>query len=185
MKIVIATPLYPPDIAEPAPYVKELATRISETYDVTVVLFGKFPEIVPNISYTAVDKQKILPIRLVRYFFALWSASKDAHVLYVLNGSSVELAAGILTLFRNIPVLVHLGDADANKWVNARSHLRFIKRFILGRASRHIAELPSQKPEILPFETMPEAELLTYEHTWKEHISNLETLFEVIQNTSQ
>src|SRR3989344_9051256 len=41
MKIVLATALYPPDIAPPAPYVKELATRLAANHEVTIVTYGR------------------------------------------------------------------------------------------------------------------------------------------------
>jgi len=120
MRIVIATPLYPPDIAEPAPYAKELARRLSEDHSVTVVLFGRLPEEVPRVSFVTVDKRVWLPIRLFRYLKALWSVTKDADILYALDGASVELTAGLLSLVRRVPIIINQGDQDANEWAERK-----------------------------------------------------------------
>lgn len=180
MKIVIATPLYPPDVAEPAPYVKNLAGRLEDGHDVTIVLYGRLPETVPGVSFVSVNKQDLLPIRLARYLVALYRATRKADVLYVMNGPSVELIAGILTIFTRTPMFVHLGDDDANKWIERKPLLRFIKQFVIKRASARIDTLPPQQPEILPFGEYPVAAFATYEQTWNAHIEELETLFQKI-----
>lgn len=71
MKIVLATPLYPPDIAAPALYVKELAKRIATLHDVTIVAYANLPETMPEVRMIAVSKRQPLPLRLLTYFAAL------------------------------------------------------------------------------------------------------------------
>lgn len=174
MRIVIATPLYPPDIAEPAPYVKTLATKLTEAgHQVTIVLYGRLPETIPGVSYICIDKRASLPLRLVRYFFALFRATKQADVIYALNGASVEVPITLLRFVRRAPILMHLGDDEANEWVAKHFWLRLIKRAALGQAAAHINTLPPERPEILPFAAYPSAAFATYEAAWDRHLTEL------------
>lgn len=177
MKIVIATPLYPPDIAEPAPYVKELATRLAHVHTITIVLFGYLPETIPNVTIRSVDKRAWLPLRLWRFTRALWRASKQADVLYIMNGPSVELPATLVTFFTNTPMLVHHGDTDANEWIADKPLLRRIKHMAEKRAIATVATLPPLRPEILPFDPLPPHVHTEYEAAWQQHTQELETYF--------
>ena len=58
MTLVLASPLYPPDLAEPAPYTKELARRLSTTHTVIVVAYGRLPEKVPGARNKTLKKPK-------------------------------------------------------------------------------------------------------------------------------
>ncbi len=177
MKIVIATPLYPPEIAEPAPYIKELAKRLAELHEVTIVAYARLPEKVPGVSIVVIDKRRPLPLRLLSYMQALWQAAKHADVVYVENGASVELPAGLISFFRKRLLIVHIGDRTAHE--RARTHvlLRNIERFTLARAARVIREMPATRPEILPFEPFPTEQFTAYEKSWEAHLRILQDAF--------
>jgi hypothetical protein len=49
MKIVIATPIYPPELGGPATYTKELATRLANIHDITIVAFTNAPQPVSGV----------------------------------------------------------------------------------------------------------------------------------------
>ncbi|TSC68923.1 MAG: hypothetical protein G01um101456_432 [Parcubacteria group bacterium Gr01-1014_56] len=175
MKIVLLSSLYPPDIAEPAPYIKELAKRLSTEYEVTVVAYSNFPEKVGGVHVVAVSKRRPLPIRLAVYFFALLRAARGADVLYAENGASVELPAAVVAWLTRTPLVLHLGDTAAH--ARARGILRGIERFAARRATRVLTEMPLSKPEILPFNSAPITEIQAYDRSWAEHMAELTGLF--------
>ena len=177
MKIVVASPLYPPDIAEPAPYVKELAKRLSSKHRVTVVTYGHLPEQVEGVDLVAVDKRQSLLVRLGRYYFALRRAAYGADLLYMENGPSVELPAGAFSRLNGIPLVMHVGDSAAHANAQRSFFLSRIERFALDLSRQSVRESPPSRPEILPFEPKPEAALREWESAWKEHIEKLEDLF--------
>ena len=133
MKIVLATPLYPPEIAEPAPYVKELAKRLSGRHAVTIVAYTRLPEKVSGVSIIVVDKHKPLFIRLVVYFFTLLRAAWHADIVYAMNGASVELPAALVALVTRRPFVFHIGDSVAHERAKQKQLLRFIERFAFAR----------------------------------------------------
>lgn len=174
MRIAIATPLYPPDIAEPAPYVKELATRLSEKHEITIVTYGRFPEEIPGVRIVAVSKQRPLPIRLALYTLALLKVATKSDVIYALNGPSVELPASIASFIARTTLLAFLGDVSAHTRAQNRSVLRNIEDVFLRRARSTVSEAPLSRPEILPFAPYPTNELEAFNRSWDTHLSALE-----------
>ena len=176
MRIAIATPLYPPDIAEPAPYVKELATRLSKNHEVTIITYGHYPEEIPDVRIVAVSKQRPLPIRLALYTLALLTAAKKTDVIYALNGPSVELPASIASFVTKATLLVFLGDASAHSRAQQKSVLKYLEGMFLRRAHSTITHAPLPRPEILPFSPYPTSELEAFNSSWDTHLNELENV---------
>ncbi|MBI3572115.1 hypothetical protein HY091_01100 [Candidatus Kaiserbacteria bacterium] len=178
MRIVLATPLYPPEIAEPAPYVKELARRLSKDHRVIIVAYGRLPERVLGVTIVAVDKRWPLPFRLLAYFFALLGAARNADLIYAQNGPSVELPAAFVALILGRPLIIRIGDQAAHEYATRHLARRIIERFALSRACEVISDGPLPRPEVIPFQPFPPAKRVAYEHAWEEHLRALETLFD-------
>lgn len=178
MRIVLATPLYPPEIAEPAPYIKELAKRLAESHDVVIVAYTRLPEKVPGVKIIAIDKRRPLLLRLFAYFRALRRAAKRADVIYAENGAAIELPAGLVSLFGKRPLILHIGDPAAHERARTNFGLRSIERFVRSRAREIIADSPLPKPEILPLEPSPVDELAAFERSWSAHLEKLEEIFD-------
>lgn len=181
MKIVIATPLYPPDTAEPAPYVKTLASKLTEGHEVVVVLYGRLPEVVPQVRYVCIDKRPPLPLRLLRYTMTLIIESRHADVLYVENGTSTELPAIIVSFVSRVPIIFHIGDRFAHSLLTKHSVRTYLERFLRHRAFETLEEMPEPRPEILPFTTYPKAAFVAYDAAWAAHLARLITLFDHAQ----
>ena len=177
MKIVVATPLYPPDIAEPAPYSKEAARRLAQKHDVTVVAYGRLLEKAPRVKVVSVSKQHPLLIRLLCYTFALMREASYADILYAQNGASVELPAVLVSFITQKPLVMHIADVIANERAKKTFLLSLIQRFAFRQARVVLSDMPLSKPEILPFEPEPREALAAYEASWRKHIATLEALF--------
>lgn len=177
MKIVVTTPLYPPEIGDPAPYVKELARRLSRDHEVTIVLYGYLPEKIPSVSFVPINKRSPLPIRLFQFTLALIRALRKADILYAENGASVELPAGIIALLMQKPLILHVGDKIAQDKAKENFLLRSIHNFARRSARTVINTIPNVRPEILPFAPKPEEEFNDYEKSWDIHINTLEEIF--------
>lgn len=177
MKIVIATPLYPPDIEPVAVYTKELARRLSKKHEVTVVAYSHIPEQIPGVTIVSIEKNLPLIVRLVRFTFALLNLSKRADIYFVENGSSVELPALFLRMIARPNIIMHLGDQAAHKWSKTKKMRGLIENLSQKAAKRVISESPLSKPEILPFEPPPTVALGAYEESWVKHLAELENIF--------
>ena len=174
MKIVIATPLYPPDIEPTAVYVKELARRLAHIgEEVTVATYGRLPEPIPGVRIIGVDKRAGLLTRLINFRHALNKAAQDADVVYIENGPSVELPVA-LSSFRG-KIILHLGDPAAHAYAQKKFLRGLIEGRVAKRARSVISDSPLIKPEILPFAPAPD--MAPYEASWSEHLGDLMHVF--------
>ena len=176
MKIVLATPLYPPDIAEPAPYVKELARRLAPDHQVTVLAYGRLPEKVPGVTIVAADKRHPLLVRLFLYTIALWRAARSADLIYAQNGPSIELPVAVVNFFLRRPLMARWGDEAAHAYAQKKFMRRTMERLAFGGA-KTVMDSPLPRPEILPLEPRPTAALAAWEESWQAHVRELTQQF--------
>lgn len=177
MKIVLATPLYPPDAAWPAPYTKELARRLSPAHAITVLTYGEIPEEVEGVRIISVSKRQPRAWRLLRYTRALLREARRADVIYAENGASVELPLVIASFVSRTPILLHMGDQRAHKKAAYSTALKNIEKAALKSAKKIVTDSPLKRPEILPFAPYPTNEFAAYEASWQKHQEMLEDLF--------
>lgn len=105
MRILIVTPLYPPDLGRLATYSKELARHLSKTHQVTLVTYANIPEELPGVEIICISKSLPLATRLIEFSQAVRRAAKKADVIYVGDGASVGLPSWIATRFQRIPFI--------------------------------------------------------------------------------
>jgi len=177
MKIVLVTPLYPPEVAAAAPYTKELAKRMSPTHTVSVVTYSHLPEQLPDVLVHTVKKNQPLPFRLISFFFALIPALRNADICYAQNGPSVEFPLFLASFVTRTPIFIHIGDPAAHVYAKNHFFRNIVERLLFSRAKKVLTDTPLPRPEILPLEEMPEQELVAYERSWTEHLTLLEETF--------
>lgn len=173
MRILIATPLFPPDTAPAAVYAKELAARLSGLHEVSVVAYSYIPEQVPGAQIHAVSKRQPVPIRITAFMAALFQKARHADILYVLNGSSAELPAALVSRLTGTPLVLGISDAAAHEHAQHSSLHAMIERLARIQARSIISEMPVPRPEILPLEQKDGAAFSRYEASWEAHLATL------------
>lgn len=113
MKIILATPIYPPEIGGPATYVKELSARIHDKHEVTVVAFTDNLEPFPGTKLVAISKLNPLLVRLSKYFWALMKEAKNADVILVQNAMAAGLPVALVKIFRGTPFVIRMVGDEA------------------------------------------------------------------------
>lgn len=177
MRIGIITPLFPPDIAEPAPYCKTLATKLSFSETVTVLLYGSLPERAGSADFTCVPKRQLTTLRIIHFTIKLFRTAKQNDVLLVQNGPSAELPTLLVSLITTTPIILTLSDPRVDT-KNSGALYTLIHKKLKARATVCISFTDEEreyltKPEIHPLRKPPEAELRQYEKAWKEHTQTL------------
>lgn len=104
MKIILATPLYPPETSDTAIYVKELAKQISDKHEIIIVAYASVSEKITNAKLITISKRTSLPLRLIKYFIELLKSSRNADVIYAQNSVAVCLPAILVGFLRNVPI---------------------------------------------------------------------------------
>ncbi len=175
MKILIATPLYPPEIAPVARYVKELARRLSEQHEITILAYGHMPEKIEGVSIIAIDKHAPRIVRLTHFFTTLLRTR--AEYVYAINGISVEIPLFFFSFFKKTPFVFCIGDSKAATHAERSVLFGFFQKRVCVRARHIIDTIPLERPEILPLEPHPQKALQEWEASWNTHIANLTEIF--------
>lgn len=111
MRIIIATPIYPPEIGGPATYTKELCAHLSGAHNITVIAYTNSADAFPNTRLVPVGKGRPLPVRLGIFFLKLLRISKGTDVMYVQNAMAAGLPVALVHMLTGIPfVLKFVGD---------------------------------------------------------------------------
>ncbi|PIR84675.1 hypothetical protein COU16_01395 [Candidatus Kaiserbacteria bacterium CG10_big_fil_rev_8_21_14_0_10_47_16] len=125
MRIVLATPIYPPAVGGPAEYAATLPKQLVGLHEVVVVAYTNEPSSTDD-RLIAVRTDRLLPIRLVQFFFALWGVSKEADVLYAQNAVAAGLPAVLVGILRSKRVVIKFVGDEA--WERAAGSGRTTKR---------------------------------------------------------
>lgn len=130
MKIVLATPVYPPEQSSPAVYIKELALKLRDKHELTIVAYASTSERIEGTTLFTISKRRPLPLRLIKYFITLYNASEDADVIYAQNAMASGLPAMLVGKIRKIPVVIKY---ISNEGYSAGIRMS-IQKFVLNRA---------------------------------------------------
>lgn len=111
MKIILATPVYPPEFGGPATYTKGLALKLKNEHEIVIVAYASTSEPIPGTTLFIASKRRPLPLRLLKFTFDLFRASRGADVIYVQNAMAAGLPAVLVGMLRRIPVVLKfVGD---------------------------------------------------------------------------
>ena len=93
MKVLITSPVFPPDLGGPATYVPSLAKYLVEhSHEVTVVAFCSDPE-PKGWPFKVVSIPRCwMPLRYLRDFLAVWREAKHADLVYVNEHLALHVA---------------------------------------------------------------------------------------------
>lgn len=201
MKILIITPLYPPDLASHAPYTKELATRLSKNHEVSILTYNHIPEAIPHVDIYAISKKLPTLIRIIYFTVALMRRARTYDIIYAQNGPSIELPLILTSYVTHTPIILRLGDAAA---LNAAKVHKSTARILTHSSScaqtlvthpdtsdEHLTFLskktplisctrPLSRPEISalhPSTHEIHANFDRYEKSWHDHITCLMEIF--------
>jgi glycosyltransferase involved in cell wall biosynthesis len=126
VKIILATPVYPPEFGGPATYTKGLALKLRDKHEIVVVAYTVNPERIEGTTLFAASKRRPLPLRFLKYAALLYAASRGADVIYVQNAMAAGLPAVLVGMMRGIPVVLKFVGDEA--WERASQEGRTKKR---------------------------------------------------------
>lgn len=170
MRILIVSALFPPDVAQPASYVKTLAHELSERHDVTVITYGVIPETIAGVEIITVPKDLPLHRRLWAMFKALRLTVPKNDVVLVNNAPSVEIPAWFASW--RTSSYWHLINSDTKIcYTGWRKWLRLMTK---SKLHTLVLTLPLTRPEQHPFRPPSEEMWTKYTESWDRHLTQLE-----------
>jgi glycosyltransferase involved in cell wall biosynthesis len=153
MRIVIATPLYPPEIGGPSYYAGGLEASLRRLgHDVEIVTYGNLRTWPMGISHLA-------------YFFRIWPALRVANVVIALDTASVAIPAWFASRIRGVPFIIRTGGDfvwehylehthnlvplkyfyDEVRNLSAKEHLVFVLTRLIARRSLMVFSTQMQR----------------------------------------
>ena len=107
MRVLITSPVFPPDLGGPAVYVPSLARFLQERgHDVRVVAFCSEPEPQGFSFPIRTVSRGPLPIRYLKAFFAVFAEAKDVDLVYVQE--HLALLHVLAAKLRGKPVVIRI-----------------------------------------------------------------------------
>ena len=111
MKILFATPLFPPEIGGPATYTKEITEKLKKDHKITILAYANNPVSIEGIELITISKQKPLPCRLFKYFLEIRRLAKQVDIIHAQNAVASGLPAVLAGHSRKKPVVIRfVGD---------------------------------------------------------------------------
>jgi glycosyltransferase involved in cell wall biosynthesis len=131
MKIIIATPLYPPEIGGPATYTRELVERLHNQHELTIIAYTNNNESFPGSTLVPINKSASLIHRLLAFTKQLYRIAKAADVIYVQNAVAAGLPAMIVGKLRRKPVILKfVGDEAWERASQSRKTKKLLVDFL-------------------------------------------------------
>jgi glycosyltransferase involved in cell wall biosynthesis len=122
VKIILATPVYPPEFGGPATYTKGLALKLRDKHEIVIVAYASTSEIIPGTTLFVASKRRPLPLRFLKYSVILFKAARGADVIYVQNAMAAGLPAVIVGMLRQIPVVLKFVGDEAWERASQEGH---------------------------------------------------------------
>jgi len=115
VKIIIATPLFPPEIESIAIYAKELAMRLKAKHQLRVLAYAGNWEEISDLKIYSINKRQPIFFRLINYFIKLSHLAKQADIIYAQNALASGLPAILVKIFFRKVVVINFFEDEALK----------------------------------------------------------------------
>ncbi|PWB39157.1 MAG: hypothetical protein C3F02_00050 [Parcubacteria group bacterium] len=119
MKIILATPLYPPEIDGLAVYSQELAERLKTNYQLTILAYANQAEKITGANFVIINKHRPLAARLWSYTLKLFTLAGANDLIYALNAVASGLPAVLVGWLRRRPVVINFFEDEPWKRATA------------------------------------------------------------------
>jgi glycosyltransferase involved in cell wall biosynthesis len=131
MRIVLATPIYLPEIGGPATYTKEICERLGAKHEITVVAYARNGAPYGTARLVQIPKDRSLPIRLFAFFRAVLREARTADVIYAQNAVAAGLPAVLAGMLRRKPVIIKfVGDEAWERATQLRRTEKLLEDFL-------------------------------------------------------
>lgn len=118
MKVIIATPLFPPEIEDIANYSRDIATHLKENNQVQILTYAGPVEEIAGLEIFTINKRQFLLIRIFKYFIKLLKLAKFADIIYVQNSVAVSWPAILVKIITGRKVIINFIEDEA--WKRSR-----------------------------------------------------------------
>lgn len=133
MRILLLSPIYPPDIGGPATYAQELSERLTPEHTLTVIAYTTNTAVsYGSARLIQISKSAPLVMRLFAFFRAAYQEGKNADVIYAQNPVAAGLPAVLAGMLIRKPVVIKfVGDEAWERATQARETSKRLEEFLI------------------------------------------------------
>lgn len=113
MKIIVTSPLFAPEIAEPAPYVKTISKQLGQDQEVIVLTYSNIQNLDNNKNLIAIKKNQASILRIFQYLLKLLKITKKNDIIYAQSGLSTSLASLISAKLKGAKIIYRYSEDEA------------------------------------------------------------------------
>jgi glycosyltransferase involved in cell wall biosynthesis len=117
MKIIIATPLYPPETGPLSNYSKDLALTLAKENDLNVLAYANNIEKNNNFEIYTISKKQSLLIRIIKFVFKLLSIARASDFILAQNAVAAGLPAVVVQKITGTKAIINFYEDEAWKRV--------------------------------------------------------------------
>lgn len=129
MKIIITTPLYPPEIGDIAIYSEQLAKKLSLLHSVSLITYSNHPLHNSGFNLFYAEKNKNILERLLKYFKILIKETDKNDVIILQTGIGAALPAFIVSRLKNKRIIFRFFEDESLE--RKKIHTNSIKIFFI------------------------------------------------------
>ncbi|MFA6467166.1 MAG: glycosyltransferase [Patescibacteria group bacterium] len=118
MKIIIATPLFPPEIEDIANYSRDIAMHLKENNQVQILTYAGPVEEIVDLEIFTINKRQSLLFRISKYFIKLLKLARQVDLIYVQNSVAVSWPAILVKIITGRKVIINFIEDEA--WKRSR-----------------------------------------------------------------
>lgn len=115
MKIVLATPLYPPETDRQARYIERLALALQSNHQVSILAYADQVESNDKLNISVVNKHQTLWLRLIKFFSRLSHLAQGADLMFVQGALAAGWPAILVQKFKKIPTIINWSEDEVYK----------------------------------------------------------------------
>jgi hypothetical protein len=177
MRVLILTPLFPPDVSPAAVYAKRLTMSLSAVpaLIVTVVHYGQFPEKAGEATLVSVKKDTGIPQRLLSFTKRIWLL-RHHDLIIILNGPSVEVPYLLISPFsrgQHLYIKNDLSASQAQRWL-----LKILHILVQRRVAKTITPTTDllTPPFLHPLDEATKTAHAAFITSWEHHMATITKL---------
>lgn len=172
-RILIATPMLPPDIGGPGAYARGLADELARRgHRVAVLSYGAQAgePFDPVMRQERISLSAPLPVRLLRYALAAWRMLGEADIAIALDPVAVGGPLAIASRMRGKPFVIRVeGDALWERYVERTGDALTLRQFYAALPHLQLSR-PERAWHRMARWVFPQAQRIVFSSRWREEI---------------
>ncbi len=115
MKVLISTPLFPPEAHYPAKFSKSLAENISQYHEVSLLVFGDSPEQISSVNIVSISKKKNFLKKIFLFLQKSYKPISNSDIIILNQAGLFSFLTFILAKMKNKKIITKIKEDEVEE----------------------------------------------------------------------